>query len=74
MSPSSPTSALLTIQFRQLLRQSAQFASYNFRVYARRRTCDAFRQHQHEPEERRVQELIQEGLRNLRMMKVATDF
>ena len=61
------------MQFRQLLRQSSQFAAYNFREYARRRTKDAFRAHQHEAEERQVQELIQRGLKELRMMKVCTD-
>ncbi|KAI9374677.1 hypothetical protein BJX61DRAFT_497344 [Aspergillus egyptiacus] len=58
--------------FRSLLRQSSQFANYNFREYALRRTRDSFREHQHEKEERRIQELIQEGLQNLRMMKRQT--
>ncbi|KAL2786545.1 hypothetical protein BJX66DRAFT_312528 [Aspergillus keveii] len=56
--------------FRSLLRQSSQFSNYNFREYALRRTKDAFREHQHETQERRIQELIQEGLQSLRMMKV----
>jgi len=58
--------------FRSLLRQSSQFAAYNFREYARRRTKDAFREHQNETEERKVQELIQKGLKELRMMKRQT--
>jgi len=58
--------------FRSLLRQSRQFAAYNFREYARRRTKDAFREHQHETEERKIQELIQKGLQDLRMMKRQT--
>ncbi|KAL2868464.1 LYR motif-containing protein [Aspergillus lucknowensis] len=58
--------------FRSLLRQSSQFSNYNFREYAIRRTKDAFREHQHETQERRIQELIQEGLQNLRMMKRQT--
>lgn len=58
--------------FRSLLRQSSQFANYNFREYARRRTRDAFREHRKETEERRIQELIQDGLKNLRMMKRQT--
>ncbi|KAF7591918.1 hypothetical protein BBP40_000889 [Aspergillus hancockii] len=58
--------------FRSLLRQSSQFSNYNFREYARRRTRDAFREHQKDTEERRIQELIQEGLQNLRMMKRQT--
>ncbi|GIC86584.1 LYR motif-containing protein [Aspergillus udagawae] len=58
--------------FRSLLRQSSQFSNYNFREYARRKTRDAFREHQHETEERRIQELIQDGLQNLRMLKRQT--
>jgi hypothetical protein len=58
--------------FRSLLRQSSQFANYNFREYARRRTRDAFRQSQHERDERRVQELMQNGLRELQVMKRQT--
>lgn len=54
-----------------MLRQSSQFSNYNFREYARRRTMDAFREHQKESEDRRIQELIQDGLQNLRMMKVS---
>ena len=58
--------------FRSLLRQSSQFANYNFRTYARRRTRDAFRESQHEQDERRVQELVQKGLRELQIMKRQT--
>ncbi|KAL2009155.1 hypothetical protein VTN00DRAFT_7349 [Thermoascus crustaceus] len=58
--------------FRSLLRQSSQFSNYNFREYARRRTRDAFRQHQNETGERKIQELIQDGLQNLQIMKRQT--
>ncbi|EGD86178.2 LYR motif-containing protein [Trichophyton mentagrophytes] len=58
--------------FRSLLRQANQFSAYNFREYARRRTIDAFREHQHETEERKIQELMQKGLANLQMMKRQT--
>ena len=53
----------LLVQYRSLLRQGGQFASYNFREYAKRRTRDAFRDHQKEAEERRIQELMQSGLK-----------
>ena len=61
-----------SIQFRSLLRQSSQFAAYNFREYAKRRTKDAFREH-HDRNlgERETQELIQRGLKELQMMKVS---
>jgi hypothetical protein len=56
--------------YRSLLRQSSQFANFNFREYARRRTKDAFREHQHETEQRRIQELVQKGLQELQVIKV----
>jgi hypothetical protein len=56
--------------YRSLLRQSAQFTDFNFREYARRRTKDAFREHQHETDQRRIQELVQKGLKELQVIKV----
>jgi hypothetical protein len=56
--------------YRSLLRQSKQFSNYNFRSYARRRTIDAFHEHQHETDSRRIQELMQKGLKELQVMKV----
>ncbi|KAJ5306560.1 hypothetical protein PENANT_c031G00425 [Penicillium antarcticum] len=58
--------------FRSLLRQSGQFSNYNFREYARRKTRDSFREHQNATEERQVQELMQEGLQSLRLLKRQT--
>ncbi|KAK3059682.1 hypothetical protein LTS18_010281 [Coniosporium uncinatum] len=62
--------------YRQLLRQSSQFAAYNFREYARRRTRDAFREHHHQQhtaiDERTQQELLQKGSRELQMLKRQT--
>lgn len=57
--------------FRSLLRQSNQFANYNFREYAKRRTRDGFREHQHEADPRKVQEFVQKGIQELQMMKVS---
>ncbi|KAL6363107.1 hypothetical protein LRP88_02511 [Fusarium phalaenopsidis] len=56
--------------YRQLLRQGEQFAAYNFREYAKRRTRDAFREHKDEQDPRKVQELVQHGLKELQGMKV----
>jgi hypothetical protein len=56
--------------YRSLLRRSSQFADFNFREYARRRTKDAFREHQHETDQRRIQELFQKGLKELQVIKV----
>ena len=62
----------LLLQFRSLLRQSSQFAAYNFREYAKRRTKDSFREnHDKNLGERETQELIQRGLKELQMMKVS---
>ncbi|KAI9720325.1 MAG: hypothetical protein M1828_005709 [Chrysothrix sp. TS-e1954] len=58
--------------YRSLLRQSSQFAAYNFREYAKRRTKDAFREHHEEHDERKVQDLIQRGLTELQVMKRQT--
>ncbi|KAB5559670.1 complex 1 protein [Coniochaeta sp. 2T2.1] len=58
--------------YRQLLRQGEQFAGYNFREYAKRRTRDAFRENKDIDDPRRIQELIQEGLRNLHVLKRQT--
>ena len=67
---SSATTNVLLHKLRSLLRQSSQFAAYNFREYAKRRTKDAFREHQEEVDERRIQDLLQKGLKELQMMKV----
>ncbi|MCJ1347508.1 hypothetical protein MMC31_005733, partial [Peltigera leucophlebia] len=58
--------------FRSLLRQSNQFASYNFREYAKRRTKDSFREHRGDLGEREAQDRMQEGLKELQAMKVRT--
>ncbi|ORY19840.1 hypothetical protein BCR34DRAFT_595286 [Clohesyomyces aquaticus] len=58
--------------YRSLLRQSRQFAAYNFREYAKRRTRDAFREHQKETEDRRIQELMQKGIKELQVLKRQT--
>ncbi|KZF19303.1 iron-sulfur cluster biosynthesis protein Isd11 [Xylona heveae TC161] len=58
--------------YRSLLRQSKQFAAYNFREYAKRRAIDAFHEHRAETDPRRVQELIQKGLKDLQVLKRQT--
>ncbi|TDZ21290.1 LYR motif-containing protein 4 [Colletotrichum sidae] len=58
--------------YRQMLKQGDQFAAYNFREYAKRRTRDAFRDNKNVDDPRRVQELIQKGLDELMVMKRQT--
>ena len=57
-------------QYRQLLKQGDQFAAYNFREYAKRRTRDSFREHKDVQDERKIQELMQKGLKELQSLKV----
>ncbi|TKA25611.1 hypothetical protein B0A54_17100 [Friedmanniomyces endolithicus] len=57
--------------YRSLTRQARQFANYNFREYAKRRTRDAFREHGAETDERRVQELMQKGIKELQVLRVS---
>ncbi|KAK3298247.1 uncharacterized protein B0H64DRAFT_415052 [Chaetomium fimeti] len=52
-----------------LLRQGNQFSAYNFREYALRRTRDAFRENRSVEDPRRVQELMQKGLKELQVLK-----
>ncbi|ESZ90962.1 hypothetical protein SBOR_8655 [Sclerotinia borealis F-4128] len=58
--------------YRQLLRQGGQFAAYNFREYAKRRTSDSFREHKDVQDERKIQELMQNGLKELQSLKRQT--
>ena len=67
-----PVLILWQFQYRQLLRQGEQFAAYNFREYAKRRTRDAFREHKDVHDPREIQELMQKGLKELQSMKVRT--
>ncbi|KAI6369991.1 hypothetical protein MCOR25_004333 [Pyricularia grisea] len=60
--------------YRQLLRQSNQFPAYNFREYARRRTRDAFRDSKDVKDAGRIEELYQQGLKDLQVMKVRCIF
>ncbi|KAF8247514.1 hypothetical protein K440DRAFT_550804, partial [Wilcoxina mikolae CBS 423.85] len=55
--------------YRHLLRFSNRFAAYNFREYAKRRTRDAFREHQNEADPKTIQELIARGQKELRMLQ-----
>ncbi|KAF2090171.1 hypothetical protein K490DRAFT_63042 [Saccharata proteae CBS 121410] len=58
--------------YRSLLRQSRQFAAYNFREYALRRTKDAFREHRQLSDSRQIQEAMQKGLKDLQTLKRQT--
>lgn len=57
--------------YRQLLRQSKQFALYNFREYATRRTRDGFRSNMTVTDAGKVHELMEKGQKELQMLKVS---
>lgn len=54
--------------YRSILR-SAQPLPYNFRQYAKRRARDSFVEHRSISDSRQVQEVFQNGLEELRMLK-----
>ncbi|KKY15677.1 putative iron-sulfur cluster biosynthesis protein isd11 [Diplodia seriata] len=58
--------------YRSLLRQARQFAAYNFREYALRRTKDAFRDQRRLTDSREIQDAIQKGLKELQVLKRQT--
>ncbi|EMF07959.1 iron-sulfur cluster biosynthesis protein Isd11 [Sphaerulina musiva SO2202] len=58
--------------YRQLLRQSKQFALYNFREYATRRTRDGFRDNMTVTDAGKVHELMEKGQKELQMLKRQT--
>ncbi|EON67707.1 hypothetical protein W97_06850 [Coniosporium apollinis CBS 100218] len=58
--------------YRALNRAARQFAAYNFRDYAKRRTRDAFRENKNVADEGRIRELMSKGEKELKMMKRQT--
>ncbi|KAM3068299.1 hypothetical protein ACMFMG_009439 [Clarireedia jacksonii] len=68
----SETSKQALSLYRQLLKQGQQFAAYNFREYAKRRTRDSFKEHKDVQDERKIQELMQKGLQELQSLKRQT--
>ncbi|KAE9964618.1 hypothetical protein EG327_000831 [Venturia inaequalis] len=58
--------------YRSLLRTSSQFAAYNFREYAQRRTKDAFREHKGVRDEEKLSGLLEEASRELQVLKRQT--
>ncbi|KAA8899650.1 complex 1 protein [Sphaerosporella brunnea] len=58
--------------YRNLLRYSNRFAAYNFREYAKRRSRDAFREHQHEQDPKRIKALLALGDKDLKVLQRQT--
>ncbi|XP_013410929.1 LYR motif-containing protein 4-like [Lingula anatina] len=55
--------------YKQLLRESAKFPAYNYRLYALRRTKDAFKDNKMETNPEKIQELIGKAQKNLEIIK-----
>ena len=68
---STSRTAILSL-YRDLLRTGSRFSQYGFREYARRRTRDAFREHQAETDPQRIQEFVNRGNNELQTMKRQT--
>lgn len=59
-------------QYRSLLRTSNNFSAYNFREYAKRRTRDSFRSHQHESDPEKINSLVKRAEEDLKMLQRQT--
>jgi Complex 1 protein (LYR family) len=68
----APSRAAILSLYRNLFRTGGQFTQYSFREYARRRTRDAFREHQNETDPERIQQFVARGLDDLEMLKRQT--
>lgn len=55
--------------YRQLLRESSKFNSYNFRSYALRRVRESFRTNLKLQDSSRIDEMIVEARRNLKIIQ-----
>ena len=55
--------------YRQLLKESAKFDSYNFRAYALRRVRDGFRANTKVEDASRIDSLIKEAQSNLELIR-----
>ncbi|OWA52081.1 putative LYR motif-containing protein 4 [Hypsibius exemplaris] len=55
--------------YKQMLRESEKFSTYNFRMYAIRRTKDGFREHRLENDPKMQGELIRKAEKSLEIIK-----
>ncbi|KAI8811934.1 hypothetical protein BJ742DRAFT_796092 [Cladochytrium replicatum] len=60
-----PSQSEIVRLYRSLLRSSRLFSQYNYRQYVRRRSHDAFREHQFESDPATIETLYQNGVREL---------
>ncbi|EEC15865.1 LYR motif-containing protein 4B-like [Ixodes scapularis] len=55
--------------YKQLMRESGHFKSYIYRSHALRRVRDLFKEHKAVQDKTEINELFQEGLKNLEIIK-----
>lgn len=55
--------------YKQLIRESSKFSSYNFREYAKRRVKHEFEENKNVTDSKRLQELVRKGEQNLDLIK-----
>ncbi|KAI8520224.1 PREDICTED: LYR motif-containing protein 4-like isoform X2 [Branchiostoma belcheri] len=64
----STRSVVLSL-YKKILRESKNFSSYNFRMYALRRTRDGFRANKDVTDPAKIQELIKQAEDSLQVIK-----
>ncbi|XP_066290481.1 LYR motif-containing protein 4-like [Branchiostoma lanceolatum] len=64
----STRSVVLSL-YKKILRESKTFSSYNFRMYALRRTRDGFRANKDVTDPAKIQELIKQAEESLQVIK-----
>ncbi|KAL3195397.1 hypothetical protein MRX96_015863 [Rhipicephalus microplus] len=55
--------------YKELMRECGQFKSYIYRSYALRRVRDAFKEHKAVQDKDEINELLDDGLKNLEIIK-----
>ncbi|CAO1442516.1 unnamed protein product [Diamesa serratosioi] len=69
MSATQSSSKLILSLYKQLLRESEKFSSYNIRNYAFRRTRDSFKNNKAATDQPAIQILVDEARTNLKMIQ-----
>ncbi|CAO1438673.1 unnamed protein product [Diamesa tonsa] len=69
MSATQSSPKLILSLYKQLLRESQKFSSYNIRNYAFRRTRDSFKDNKAVTEQPAIQILVEEAKTNLKMVQ-----
>ncbi|KAG5673305.1 hypothetical protein PVAND_003365 [Polypedilum vanderplanki] len=69
MSSTSSSRALVLSLYKKLLREGSKFPAYNFRMYALRRTKDAFKENKTLTDQNQIKACIEEARENLEMLQ-----